>query len=181
MRNVVRNSPVKNNRSAQEKEMNTHNLICDFGRHKGMPYTRIPVSYLKWMIQSSHSSAEIARAELDRRGIVTPNLEISGHAIDRASLNCRKIWHQTAKDENEGLHAWLCRICEEALSKFETNEENTIFYNGLKLVFVPGEWPVLKTLMPCKNKNQDARSGQGETGEHLTTAPLCHGQSTAAQ
>lgn len=141
--------------------MNTHNLICDFGRHKGLLYTRLPVQYLKWMVQSSHSKAEIAKAELERRGTVTPNLEISGHAIDRASLNCRKIWHETAKDNNEGIHAWLVRICEEALSEYKPDEESSIFYKGMKLVFESGEWPVLKTIIPCRNKNQDARSTRG--------------------
>lgn len=23
-------------------DINTHNLICDFGRHAGVPYTRLP-------------------------------------------------------------------------------------------------------------------------------------------
>jgi hypothetical protein len=113
------------------------------------------------MVQSSHSKAEIAKAELERRGTVTPNLEISGHAIDRASLNCRKIWHETAKDNNEGIHAWLVRICEEALSEYKPDEESSIFYKGMKLVFESGEWPVLKTIIPCRNKNQDARSTRG--------------------
>jgi hypothetical protein len=152
--------------------MNTHNIICDFGRHNGMLYTRMPISYLKWMIQSGHSKAEIAKAELNRRGTVTPNLEVSGHAIDRASLNCRKIWHETARNNDEGLHAWLVRICEESLSKCKPDEENIIFYNGMKLIFEHGEWPVLKTVMPCKNKSRDARAENcGEAAENFVQQP----------
>ena len=80
-----------------EPAINTHGMICDFGRHKGTPYTRIPVSYLLWMVGAGHSRADVAQAELDRRGTTVPELDISGHAIDRASLVCRRTWHQTSE------------------------------------------------------------------------------------
>lgn len=133
-------------------DINTHNLICDFGRHKGTTYTQLPVSYLKWMVNSNHSRLEIAQAELKRRGTVTPDIDISGHAIDRASLNCRKIWHETrAKDE--GLHAWLVRIAKEALELKNMDAKGRYLHNNLKLVFeMDGNWPVLKTVMPRKLK-----------------------------
>ena len=130
--------------------MNTHNLTVDFGRHAGMLYTRVPVSYLKWMVQSNHSRAPIAKAELDRRGTITPMFDISGHAIDSASLRLRKLWHETAKSPDEGLHAWLCRMVSEALSKTKPDENGYIYHNGIKMVFESGEWPVLKTVMPCR-------------------------------
>jgi uncharacterized protein (DUF3820 family) len=133
------------------EQINTHNLKVDFGKHAGMLYTRLPVSYLKWMVQCNHSKKDIAAAELKRRGTVTPELDISGHAIDRASLRCRKIWHETALSPEEGLHAWLVRMCTEAIEKFPNYlaaYDNIIYYNGLKLVFEKGTWPVLKTVMP---------------------------------
>ena len=105
------------------ESINTHGMICDFGRHKGERYTRIPVSYLKWLANTpEHKAHEIAKAELARRGTVTPDLEVSGHAIDRASLSCRKIWHQTASSDQEGLHAWLSRVAAEALERGERLE-----------------------------------------------------------
>ena len=133
-------------------EINTHGMVCDFGRHKGTPYTRLPVSYLTWMVNISHSRADVAQAELDRRGTVVPELDVSGHAIDRASLNCRKIWHNTSR-KDEGLHAWLCRISQEALELSPPNEDGQCFYLGLKLCFEVNEtWPTLKTVMPSKDK-----------------------------
>lgn len=129
--------------------VNTHGMIIDFGRHKGALYTRVSVSYLKWMVQCNHSKADIAKAELNRRGTVTPDIEISGHAIDSASLRLRKQWYETS-DKGEGLHAWLCRICKESLEDNSIDNDGCVYYNGIKLVFQPGEWPVLKTCMPNK-------------------------------
>ena len=114
--------------------IDTHGMICDFGRHKGTPYTRMPVNYLLWMVNGNHSRAEIAQAELYRRGTTVPELDISGHAIDRASLRCRRTWHETRGDD-EGLHAWLCRLSKEALAQAKPDEEGRCFYLGLKLVF----------------------------------------------
>jgi len=125
--------------------MNTHGMKVDFGKHTGELYTRVPVSYLKWMVQCNHSRGEIAQAELDRRGTVTPDVDVSGHAIDSASLRLRKKWHETAK-ENEGLHAWLIRMCQEALlNKIDNN--GAVKHNGIKFIFQPGKWPMLKTVM----------------------------------
>lgn len=84
--------------------MNTHGYIMPNGKHAGTPITRVPVGYLTWMVGSRHSLAEYAQAELDRRGTTLPTIDISHHAIDRASLNCRKIWHETSL-EDEGIAA----------------------------------------------------------------------------
>lgn len=132
--------------------INTHGMVCDFGKHRGTLYTRLPVSYLTWMINVGHSRKDIARAELDRRGTVTPDLDVSGHAIDRASVQCRKIWYQTRKHDNEGLHAWLCRISAEAMAAAPPDEEGRCYIHGMKLVFeTDTEWPVLKTVMKAKS------------------------------
>lgn len=139
-------------------EINTHNLVIDFGKHKGSLWTRVPVSYLHWLINAAplngSAARAIARAELKRRGTTLPLIEVSGHAIDRASLSCRKIWHQTARDENEGLHAWLCRVAMEALGTQPPERAQgaagaEIIYLGMKLIFVFGEsYPALKTVHP---------------------------------
>ena len=122
-------------------------VLTAYFRHKGELYTRIPVSYLKWMVNSNHNRKDIAEAELKRRGTVTPDLEISGHAIDKASLRCLDIWRETRKSDDEGLHAWLVRISGEALAKGIKNED-TCFYKGMKLIFIKdGVWPVLKSIM----------------------------------
>lgn len=133
--------------------LNTHGLICDFGKHSGTPYTQLPVSYLKWMVQCEHSRKDIATAELERRGTVTPDLDVSGHAIDRASLSCRKIWHESRGDD-EGLHAWLVRMASLALNTSDVDDKGRHLYNGMKFCFEQdGAWPVLKTVMRDKRKN----------------------------
>ena len=127
--------------------INTHGLIADFGRHNGRPYTRIPVNYLLWMVNSEHSRADIAKAELERRGTVLPVVDISGHAIDRASLNCQLILYQT-KLENEGIHAWLCRLTVEAIRANERDDKGRYVHAGMLFAIEQdGCWPVLKTIM----------------------------------
>ena len=52
----------------------------------------------------------MAEAELERRGDTMPaEIEISNHAIDKASLRVRKAWH-TDRQQDEGLYSWLVRI-----------------------------------------------------------------------
>jgi hypothetical protein len=127
--------------------VDTHNLRIKFGKHLGELWTRIPVGYLKWIVNEKAPDAHIAAAELKRRGTVTPTIEISGHAIDSASLRCRRIWHETAVDENEGLHAWLCRMAIAALEQSPGAEK--VVHAGIKWVFAHGEaYPTLKTVYP---------------------------------
>ena len=96
--------------------VDTHNLVCTFGKHRGTLWTRIPPSYLVWMINTGHSRAAIAQAELDRRGMSQPSVDVSARAIDRASLRLLDLWQRTRnRDKNEGLHAWLTRMATEAL------------------------------------------------------------------
>ena len=129
------------------EQINTHGLVCDFGKHKGTLYTRLPVGYLHWMVNGRHSHADIAKAELGRRGTVRPELDVSGHAIDRASLHCRKIWHETA-NKDEGLYSWLCRMAAEAIGSGAERPDKKFLYRGMIFVFeTETEWPVLKTVM----------------------------------
>lgn len=131
--------------------MDTKDITLNSGRHKGERIQRVPVGYLLWMVNIGHDMKAEAQAELGRRGTTLPKIEVSGHAIDRASLNCRKIWHQTALDGSEGIHAWLVRVAYEAWTM--ADKEDTLIYLGMKFVFeCGGAWPVLKTVMPT-NKN----------------------------
>jgi len=132
----------------------THGWTMPNGRHKGVLITRVPVNYLKWMVNAGHQHADHARAELDRRGTVTPEIDISGHAIDRASLLCRWCWHETS-NEGEGLHAWLVRVAQEALEQGETHPDHPErrAWIGLSFRFeLDGVWPVLKTVLPANKR-----------------------------
>lgn len=127
--------------------INTHGVYITFGKHKGELLTRVPVSYLRWMINSKAQMHNLAKAELERRGDMMPTVEVSGHAIDNASIRCRKRWHET-KLEGEGIYSWLMRITLEAAEKGEKLDSGKTKYLGMKLVIEQGEeFPVLKTIM----------------------------------
>ncbi len=136
-------------------EINTHNMVVDFGKHKGELWTRLPISYLKWLVNETDNYKELAQAELDRRGVILePEMELSGHAIDRASIYCLGWWEHSRLSKNEGIHAWLYRVASEALEKGE-KEDGKVYYNGLKFIFKFGAvFPILKTIMPTKHKRK---------------------------
>ncbi len=143
-------------------------IIMPNGRHRGERITRVPVSYLKWMANTpDHSLCQSAKAELDRRGTITPDVDVSGHAIDRASLRCRKLWHQD-REKDEGLYSWLCRVTHEAILK-EGNWEGTTRceYKGLVLTITrEGTWPVLKSIWPAKKNNREAVTSIHTPGDY---------------
>ena len=136
--------------------IDTHHKVLEFGKHKGERWTRVPIGYLKWILNEMGQDREaykLAKAELERRGDTMPKeVEISNHAIDKASLRVRKQWH-TDRGPDEGLYSWLQRICTEALElKNKTNEQNErMSYKGCKLIFIYGNhYPTLKTVMNDK-------------------------------
>lgn len=137
--------------------LNTHNEVISFGKHKGELWTRLPISYLKWMLNEMPSDSlnyQMAESELNRRGDTMPReVEISNHAIDKASLRVRKAWHSD-RGQDEGLYSWLVRISTEALElKNKENEQNErMKYKGCVLVFTYGNFfPTLKTVMNDKS------------------------------
>lgn len=150
-------------------------FVMENGRHKGEPITRVPVPYLKWMVNAGHTHEAHAAAELSRRGTTTPTLEVSGHAIDSASLRLRKLWHETS-EENEGLHAWLVRQAEAAWEYLQTggggaSDDWTVQHGGIKFAFAgDGRWPVLKTVMPASNAKGGTSHGQGNRGNSAPRA-----------
>ncbi len=133
-------------------QINTHNYrLKNSKRHPNTLITRVPVSYLKWMINVDHQEADYAKAELERRGTTTPTLDVSNHAIDRVSLHSLKTWERT-RNEDEGLASWLHRMAQEALEHNDT-QNGKFIHQGMALVFeMDGEWPVLKTVMRYKEK-----------------------------
>lgn len=147
--------------------IDTHGLKIGFGRHKGDLYTRVPCSYLFWMVNQSTREHEIAKAELDRRGYVDmPPLEVSGHAVDSASNRCLGSWNKTKimqGSNHEGLHAWLMRISKEALQAVTLDSEGRYIHVGSKMCLIfenDGVWPVLKTCYMAKGKQiKQAKGG----------------------
>jgi hypothetical protein len=135
--------------------MNTHGYLMKMGKHKGTLLTRVPVGYLQWGVNANHPEADYFKAELKRRGSVMPAIQISGHAIDRASLKCRAIWHQNRKPE-EGLHGWLVRVSQDAIEKGQPMGEGAFYHLGIKFIFAFGEaYPSLVTVMPKRRLEKE--------------------------
>lgn len=139
------------------EQLDTHGYrLKNSKRHRDKLITQVPIPYLKWMVNARHQEAAYAQAELDRRGAVTPDLEISPHAINRASLLCRRLWHED-RGEDEGLHAWLVRITGEAMEHGEKLKNGKIAWKGVRLAIeYDCEWPILKTVMPGRKPEVQA-------------------------
>lgn len=132
--------------------VDTHGVKIQFGRHIGELFTRLPVSYLKWMVNDGVRQSELASAELERRGTVTPELEISHHAIDRASTRLEHVWKKDRIDPDEGVYTWLHRVAVRAWKDGERMSSGKVRVgvagHVLKMAFEDGlAWPVLKTIM----------------------------------
>jgi hypothetical protein len=127
--------------------------VLTFGRHQGLQIKDVPAGYLLWMTnQPSQEGADWnmavseAAAELARRGTVVPTCDISGHALDRASLRCWQQWRQD-RSEGEGLHAWLCRL----VAEIDPQTSGTYQHPRLGIRFAVdfgARWPLVKTIMP---------------------------------
>ena len=93
---------------------------------------------------------ELAQEEMGRRGTVTPEIDVTGHAIDRASIHLHQYWRRTMRD-GEGIHAWLIRMATDSRKIGEGVREGVYVHVGVKFVFEEqGCWPVLKTVMPYR-------------------------------
>lgn len=125
--------------------INTHNLIVDFGRYRGERWTRLPLEYLRWLGNQESHNSEIARAEMERRGsVVDMEVEISSHAIDRASEKHLDKWLKE-KHMLGGIHHWLhFRACL-ARDKSKTRQYKNVGQkykvtdNGMKFLFEKGK------------------------------------------
>ena len=47
--------------------MPNRNKLCDFGPYKGILYSKLPISFIHWMINSKHKESEWAIIELKKR------------------------------------------------------------------------------------------------------------------
>lgn len=143
-----------------EKELHEYRLKRS-KRHSDERIVNVPVGYLQWMVNSGHSEADYAEAELKRRGSVFPDLEVSNHAVDRMYLKCRDRFERD-RAADEGPCAWTLRVAREALDKGRrvpgVNGKEKIHWKGMKLAFTGDttRWPVLVTIMP--NERQQDRN-----------------------
>ena len=135
--------------------IDTHNLICNFGRHSGERWTRIPPGYLLRVVNNMANKPQIqaiAEAELERRGTQFPEIELSIHAIDRASERYLHLYVQDCQEQKAGFYSWLLGRAERALKSEEGaaayGDGGKVTHDGMTFVFeIPGSWPILKTVM----------------------------------
>jgi hypothetical protein len=94
-----------------------------FGKFKNTELTKVPSSYLNWMIVQGHQFAFKAEEELARRG--TPcnkTVDIAPHAVDRASQRMMHLWIST-QETGEGIYSWLLRRSSAALLAMSSQEK----------------------------------------------------------
>lgn len=137
-------------------EPDPHNVRIQFGKYCGERFTRLPLSYLRWMVRTSTRDAALAEAELNRRGkgLHEHDIEITGHAVDTASL---RLWAEFLHDhgEREGLHAWLQRVAAEALAGGEVDRKGRAIWRERVLLAYEQDGPVavVKTVMRRKKRS----------------------------
>lgn len=119
----------------------------DCGVHKGVEITKVPVSYLNWMVNIGHRDRSRAQEELDRRGSITPDLDISPHALNRFSERYIERF-LLRKDKKVGIHTFLYKMAKKAATLAKRRGVDNIEYKGIKFIFAMDEcvWPVLKTV-----------------------------------
>lgn len=133
--------------------IDTHNKVITFGKYEGERWTRLPVGYLRYLAnEHKGESKRLAESELARRGTTMDgDVEISGHAIDRAS-QITEEWKQSGK----GIHSWLYDLAAVAYAMTEKSEgDEKIEHGGYLFVFKHNNYyPVLKTVMRanCRRK-----------------------------
>ena len=115
------------------------------GKYRGQLWSRIPLGYLKFLIRIDAKDSDRAKRELDRRGTIVDNeVELTKHAIDRASVYCFESWRR--KKNRVGLYTWLHDRAVQAIKNGDRRGEN-IYHNGIKFVFdLKGIQPTLITV-----------------------------------
>lgn len=139
-----------------------------FGQYAGELVTRVPYQYLIHGISQRSTGqvvlkdltkarfSEVARAEIERRGERIPDVDVSAHAIDRASFVGMKCWRRT-RNKREGIYAWAQRMTLEALDAYVVrktrgtiDEERGVIvidHEDLKwVIMINLAIPVLKTI-----------------------------------
>lgn len=145
---------------AKPNKVDLSTYVLAWGKkHKGERIQTIRAGYLMWMIREKAGPWEIAQLELDRRDIVLPKVDLSGHAIDRASQHLLPLWEKYRKKEPapyQGLRSWLAQITDKAWGDgTNADEDGCIEMAGIKFVFeATGQWPVLKTVQRVKRKEK---------------------------
>lgn len=127
------------------------NVFKEINNQKDMNFTEFlmqQVWVIEFELEEETVGWEAAQKELDRRGTKFPDIEISAHAIDRASTRVLGVWQNT-RFEDEGLYSWLVRMTEDAMKLGESDEacERFKYMNISFIVEQKYVIPVLKSVI----------------------------------
>lgn len=136
--------------------IDTNHYFMRSGRFRGQRITRVPAASLVGMVRARHAEAEYAEAELTRRGTKVPQVDVSGHAIDRASQACLKHWRRLRED-GEGLYSWLARMTLLALKHGHRRGDKTAYDGMLFLIDTAGALPALVSVMKDERPRKNLR------------------------
>lgn len=120
--------------------INDKNLVLSgddvilYGKYYGTKWTRLPINYLKWILNTSAPEEDKAKQELERRGTILDfqNMEITPHAIDRCSQYALDVWQKKRRGE-EGMYHWLHRTACNAFNVMSPRRDKSMWG---KLIFV---------------------------------------------
>lgn len=134
----------------------TKGVRLPFGIHRGELLTRTPSSYLRTLAgQRTDEWRELAALELKRRGTDLSQVEITGHAVDRASVRCLKFYLMTRR-KREGIYSWLARVAADALTHGTKTPNGKTKFLGMVFMFQDGyAAPVLTTISPGSKHDRD--------------------------
>lgn len=128
------------------------------GKYAGTPISGVPPGYLRRLSATKGKLGAMAKLELIRRGIEAYSIEVTAHAVDRASLRLGAQWAQHS-EAGEGIHAWLGRMAEEALDKLDPLKRvgnMTVSHWGIVFAFdFKFATPVLMSVWLSKDPKED--------------------------
>lgn len=84
------------------------------GQYAGTLITQVPEGYLRTVVRRGLSEQQHAVLELERRGCFESRVDVTAHAVNRASQRLLKVWRKT-RNGDEGIYAWLARMSERAI------------------------------------------------------------------
>ena len=106
------------------RKVRTDNVEIGFGKHRGQLWTRLPVSYLRWIMQQERKgqiekAQDYAGSELERRGTdLSIEMEITPHAINKCSLRHMGLY-RAKKKKDEGIYTFILRMASFSIEKGE--------------------------------------------------------------
>lgn len=122
------------------------------GKFRGVSIKRTPTKFLEWAERAMPEPFCVkAREELDRRGTSHKKIQVSDHAIDRASTRLLKLWMDETSGEI-GLYSWLAAKADQALDTAEFNMHETIVVTHEWITYVFDMKMVIPVLMTVRLK-----------------------------